>query len=163
MTLEERYNAAGNESYVGRVKSFQAADAGAIDGVNFLDGKKRTKTLAPDEYQTEIKRNAEKSFLYDAPGKNGKVPGSDADETGVKGLSNWTTSALDFSFKKSGTLISLHEKFKGFKSSSPTKWTGQQNYHLWTRDTTWVNGLQVGAKSRVTGASAGPSPAGING
>jgi hypothetical protein len=63
MTLEERYNAAPSTTYVGKVRSLQAAEAGAREGVNFMDGDGHGqwgpgKTVAPYQVQTEFKRNA---------------------------------------------------------------------------------------------------------
>ena len=38
MTLEDLYNNAQTGTYVNKVRTAQAADAGAIGGVNFMDG-----------------------------------------------------------------------------------------------------------------------------
>lgn len=75
MTLEERYNAAAANTYVGLVKDKQAADVGAGSGVNFLDGDGRGQwqagqTPPPDVVQNEFKRNAAGDFRYNGGGKS---------------------------------------------------------------------------------------------
>lgn len=95
MNLEERYNAASENTYVGKVRARQAADAGSNPGVNFLDGDGRGQwtpgqTAAPDVVQNEFKRNAEGDFRY---GGGGKVPGGST--AGDYPLSRWLQRGVE--------------------------------------------------------------------
>lgn len=143
MTLEERYNAAGTNTYVGRVKTSQAADAGAIDGVNFMNGEGFTgKPPANDQVQTEFKRNAAGAFKY---GGGGKVPGTYS-------LSRWLQPGLE----------------KGDKYLANTKFTTSrgtliQKYNWLKESDTFVGKLKEPSKNVVKGSASGPSPAGVNG
>lgn len=61
MSLEALYNQASTNTYVGTVRTRQAADAPTNQTlVNFLDGqpKTRSNTNVSDEFQTEFTRNA---------------------------------------------------------------------------------------------------------
>lgn len=156
MTLEERYNAASNDTYVGRVKSFQAADAGEREGVNFLDGDARNvwspgSTAAPDQVQTEFKRNAEGDFRY---GGGGKVPGS-PDNTYK--LSRWLNKGVE----KGDTYLSNNR----YTTVSDTRnaSTLLQRYNWMKEDSTFAGKLPELSKGRVNGSPSGPSPAGLNG
>lgn len=95
MTLEERYNAAQENTYVGKVRARQAADAGAIEGVNFMDGDGRGaweagKTPPPDVVQNEFKRNAAGDYRYNGGGKS---PAATND--GSYPLSRWLARGTD--------------------------------------------------------------------
>lgn len=147
MTLEERYNAAGTDTYVGRVKSFQAADAGAIDGVNFMNGEGFTGTPpAPDQVQTEFKRNAEGDFKY---GGGGKV-------AGAYSLSRWLPKGIN----KGDTYLTNTK----FNTVSDVRNASKriQNYD-WLSDANKFTGKSTTAKNRVDGSPAGVAPGGVNG
>lgn len=95
MNLEERYNAASENTYVGRVRARQAADAGAGQGVNFLDGDGRGQwepgqTAAPDVVQNEFKRNAAGDYRY---GGGGKAPAGT--NNGEYPLSRWLQRGVE--------------------------------------------------------------------
>jgi hypothetical protein len=152
MTLEERYNAAGNETYVGRVKNLQAADAGAGSGVNFLDGDQRSvwspgSTAAPDQVQTEFTRNNAGDFRY---GGGGKVPGAYT-------LSRWLNKGIE----KGDTYLS-NNRFTTVSDPRNAS-TLLQKYNWLKEDATFAGKLPDLTKGRVNGAASGPSPAGLNG
>lgn len=99
MGLKELYEGGDPKyPYVNTVRTRQAADAGAINGVNFMDGTPRTQgNNAPDEYQDEFKRNEQGSFRY---GGNSKVPGSQPDTSYL--LSRWLEKSLKIAFDGEG-------------------------------------------------------------
>lgn len=173
MGLKELYEGSngGQFPYVNTVRTQQASDAGsAAPGVNFLDGLPRTKTQTPDQMQTEFTRNDAGSLKYGASGRNAKTPGTADDVAGTGGLSRWTTSALNIAFDDASTqpsLSSIYNRRKGFKSSSPVNWAGQDSFHRWTPKVgkSFVESLTDvdKSKTRVTGSPSGPSPSGING
>lgn len=143
MTLEERYNAASVNTYVGRVKALQAADAGAIDGVNFMNGEGFTgKPPANDQVQTEFKRNAEGAFKY---GGGGKVPGS-------YNLSRWLPKGLN-----KGDTYLTNTKF------TTSRGTLIQKYNWLKESDTFIGKLKNTTQAVVKGSASGPSPAGVNG
>lgn len=178
MNLEERYKAAGENSYVGRVRANQVGissngeDVNTLtDGVDFFDGVPRDRENPLDDaYQKELKRNAPRSFKYNTPGQNGKVPGADNSVSGTGGLSRWTTSALNIGFKDSQarpSKDSIYKRFKAFKGNST--WTGRSSFHLYNpveaaaqyRTNT---ALSSDARDlRIGGSPSGPSPAGLQG
>jgi len=96
MSLVDLYNNAANGTYVGEVKAKQAADVGAKDGVNFMDGTRR-RNPEPDQFQTEFKRNAEGTYAIG--GAQGTVSPSN-DKSYV--LSRWTSKALKLPFEQDG-------------------------------------------------------------
>lgn len=154
MTLEERYNAAGATTYVGRVKSLQAAEVGARDGVNFMDGTGRGQgNNAPDEYQTEFKRNAEGDFRY---GGGGKVPGNTDNKYS---LSRWLPKALDKAFGPGGYF--LNNRYTTINDVKNSQAKIHKFAPITGKDFTSV--LQEMSKGRVLGSSAGPSPSGLMG
>jgi hypothetical protein len=92
MSLEALYNNAGTNTYVGTVRTRQAADA-AINGaplVNFLDGTRRTGPAA-DEFQTEFTRTAP------GTGVTGGVP---KNTSGI--MTRWTSKAFKLAFDGEG-------------------------------------------------------------
>jgi len=152
MTLEERYNAAGNDTYVGRVKSKQAADAGAGAGVNFFDGEARNTwtpdaTAAPDQVQTEFKRNAQGDFRY---GGGGKIAGKYT-------LSRWLNKGVE-----KGDTYLANNKFTTVSDVRNAS-TLLQKYNWMNEGKTFAGTLPALSKGKVTGSPSGPSPAGLNG
>lgn len=166
MNLEERYNSAGENTYVGRVRTRQAADAGSGAGVNFFDGDARSEwspgsEAAPDSIQKEFTRGAAGDFRY---GGGGKEPGAGDDYL----LSRWLDKSLKIAFDGQGP------------SRLPTGYWNNVRY-------TTVNDVRNAAtalhnyapldgkkfeeaailselsKGKITGTAAGPSPAGLNG
>lgn len=153
MTLEERYNAAGNETYVGRVKNQQAADVGAGAGVNFLDGDGQSrwspsKTAAPDVVQNEFKRNAEGDFLY---GGGGKVAGTYA-------LSRWLPKGTD-----KGDTYFTNNRFTTVQDVRNASTLIHKYSPLSGKSFEVAGNLSEMAKAKFTGSPSGPSPAGISG
>lgn len=66
MSLEALYKQAASNTYVGTVRTRQAADAPTNQTlVNFLDGqpKTRSNTQVPDEFQKEFTRNPQGSYV----------------------------------------------------------------------------------------------------
>lgn len=154
MTLEERYNAAAGNTYVGRVKSLQAADVGPKNGVNFMDGTGRAKNnTAPDEYQTEFKRNAEGDFKY---GGGGKVPGNTDNKYS---LSRWLPKALDKAFGAGGYF--LNNRYTTLNDVKNSQVKIHKFAPITGRDFTTI--LPSLSKGRVIGSSSGPSPSGLMG
>ena len=152
MTLEERYNSAGANTYVGRVKNLQAADAGTGPGVNFMDGDGKSqwgpgKTPAPDQVQTEFKRNTQGDFRY---GGGGKVAGTYT-------LSRWLTKGID-----KGDTYLTNNKFTTVSDIRNAS-TLLQKYNWMNEGKTFAGTLPSLSKGKVTGAPSGPSPAGLNG
>lgn len=155
MTLEERYNNASANTYVGKVKSIQAADAGAGKGVNFMDGDGRgmwspDSTAAPDQVQTEFTRNAAGDFRY---GGGGKVPGN-PDNTYK--LSRWLTKGV-----QKGDTYLANNRFTTVSDVRNAS-TLLQKYN-WLKDDATFSGKVASAGNKVKGSPAGPSPAGLNG
>lgn len=160
MTLEERYNAAGNESYVGRVKNRQAADAGDINGVNFLDGDGRGQwapgqTPPPDVVQNEFKRNNAGDYRYGGGGKspagtnNGSYPLSRWLERGTEKGDTYMTN------NRYTTITDVRNASNIIYKFSPLE--GKSFYD--------AGGLSEFAKNRADpkAGSYGPAVGGING
>jgi hypothetical protein len=151
MTLEERYNAAGADTYVGKVRSKQAADAGAIDGSNFMNGEGFVGTPpAPDQVQTEFKRNAAGDFRY---GGGSKIPAATNNKSYP--LSRWLAKGVD---KADSYLV---DKFKQLNDVR----NGNKAIHQydWRTAGNSFAGKSATAKSRIDGSPAGRAPGGING
>lgn len=100
MSLEALYNQAAANTYVGTVRSRQAADAPTNQTlVNFLDGQAKGryragKALTPDTFQTEFTRNAEGSFL--SAGAQGVSRNS------TQTYTRWTDKSFKIAFDKEG-------------------------------------------------------------
>jgi hypothetical protein len=160
MNLEERYNAASENTYVGRVKKLQAAEAGPGPGVNFVDGDPRSvwspdSTAAPDQIQTEFTRNASGDFRY---GGGGKVPGSPDD---TYALSRWLTRGLEKAFGADGY----------FTNNRFTTVNDVRNASTVVHKYAPISGkrfdesaiLSELSKGKISGSPTGPSPAGLGG
>lgn len=153
MTLEERYNSAAATTYVGKVRAMQAADAGAINGVNFMNGEGFTgRPPAPDQVQTEFKRNAEGDFKY---GGGSKVPASTNNKSYP--LSRWLNKGVE-----KGDTYLVNNKFTTVSDVRNAS-TLLQKYNWMNEGKTFTGNLSTISKGKVTGAPAGPSPAGLNG
>lgn len=156
MTLEERYNAASANTYVGRVKNSQAADVGGNKpGVNFFDGDPRSvwspdSTAAPDQVQNEFTRNAAGDFRY---GGGGKQPGAGT----TYDLSRWLAKGVD----KGDTYLS-NNRFTTVSDVRNAS-TLLQKYNWLKEDATFAGRLSDISKGKVVGSPSGPSPAGLNG
>jgi hypothetical protein len=165
MNLEERYKAAGENTYVGRVRARQAADAGAGPGVNFLDGDKRSpgSDAAPDAFQAEFTRNSAGAYLY---GGAGLEPAATND--GSYPLSRWLEKSLKIAFDGVGPsrLPSGYWRNTRFTTVNDVKNSGTEIHNYAP-----VSGkkfeeaaiLSELSKGKLTGAPSGPSPAGLQG
>jgi len=167
MTLEERYNAASGDTYVGRVRALQAAEAGAGRGVNFFDGSGRDawsaeSTAAPDEFQDEFTRNGAGAFRY---GGEGKAPGSAANDYS---LSRWLSKSLNIAFGGEGprTQPAGYWNNNRFTTVNDTRNAGTLLHRFAPVDGKRFDEsalLSEMAKGVLSGAPSGPSPAGLGG
>ena len=158
MNLEQRYNNAAASTYVGKVRETQAAGtAGA--GVNFLDGDGRgtwspDATAAPDEVQTEFKKNAAGDFRY---GGGGKVPAGTSNKSYP--LSRWLARGVE-----KGDTYFTNNRFTTTGDVRNAPGTTVHKYSPLTGkrfDEAAI--LSTLVKGRLSGSPAGPSPAGLNG
>jgi hypothetical protein len=158
MTLEERYNAATPNTYVGRVKNLQASDVGGNKpGVNFMDGDARgewspSTTPAPDQVQAEFTRNTAGDFRY---GGGGKTPAATNDKTYP--LSRWLTKGVD----KGDAYLTNNR----FTTVNDTRNSGTllQRYNWLKESDTFTGKLSNFSKGKVIGSASGPSPNGLQG
>jgi hypothetical protein len=125
MSLVDLYNQAEKGTYVGEVKTKQATDVGAKDGVNFMDGTRR-RNPEPDEYQTEFKRNAEGT--YAVGGAQGTVSPTN---NKTYELSRWTPKSLKLAFEQEGP-ASLSNGFYNNRFRTATTAKGTQIVHNYT-------------------------------
>lgn len=165
MTLEDRYNNAGPDSYVGRVRAMQAEDAGAGRGVNFMDGRgggqwSPGKTSAPDEFQNEFTRDDAGTYRY---GTN-KTPAGTND--GSYPLSRWLEKSLKIAFEGAGPPTRpvgywLDSRFTMLRDVR----NGDTKLHKYAPlvDKSFSDTLASMSRGRVDGAASGPSPSGLNG
>lgn len=158
-TLEERYNNAGMESYVGRVRMLQAAAAGEGPGVNFFDGVGRTPgTNAPDEYQEEFTRRPVGAFRY---GGAGLEPAATNDASYP--LSRWLTPGLTKAFV-SGESYFRNNRFTAIGNVRNAPGTVVHNYApISGRKFDEAQFLSELSRGRIYGPPKGPSPAGLQG
>jgi hypothetical protein len=155
MNLEERYNAAGEDTYVGRVRKLQAAEVGPGPGVDFVDGVPRTRAAAPDQVQTEFTRNALGDFRY---GGGGKVPGS-PDDTYV--LSRWLTRGIEKAFGAGGYFT--NNRFTTINDVRNASTVVHKYAPIAGKRFNESAILSQRSKGRISGPPAGPSPAGLGG
>ena len=93
MSLESLYNQAASNTYVGTVRTRQAADAPTNQTlVNFLDGQPRENSQ--DVFQKEFTRNASKSFL--SAGAQGVSRNPNQSYT------RWTNKSFKLAFENEG-------------------------------------------------------------
>jgi hypothetical protein len=157
-TLEERYNEAGADTYVGRVRTLQSAEAGAGRGVNFFDGIGRNPgNVAPDEYQEEFTRNEPGGFRY---GGGGLEPGATND--GSYPLSRWLDKGVEKAFVSGESY---------FQNNRYTTIADVRNGGTKVHNYAPVSGkkfdeaafLSELSKGKISGSPKGPSPAGLGG
>ena len=97
MSLEALYNQAASNTYVGTVRTRQAADAPTNQTlVNFLDGqpKTRSNTAVPDEFQTEFTRNAPNTHVAGGAQGISRAPG--------QSYTRWTNKSFKLAFDGEG-------------------------------------------------------------
>jgi hypothetical protein len=167
MNLEERYNNAGQNTYVGRVRARQASDAGTGPGVNFLDGDTRGtwapgQEAAPDTMQAEFTRNDAGDFRY---GGGGKEPGSGDSYL----LSRWLEKSLKIAFDGVGPsrLPTGYWQNSRFTTVNNVR-NGNVKVHNWApvAGKAFDEAAILSEFSRGTlirGSAVGPTPAGLNG
>jgi hypothetical protein len=145
MNLEERYKSAPESTYVGRVRDRQEESAGAIQGVNFMDGVPRTQP-GPDTVQREFTRNAGGDFKYNG---GGKVPGT-------PGLSRWLTPGLE-----KGDDYFTNNKFTTILAGDTRNAPGTLVHKyspLSGKKFQEASILSALAKTKILGAASGPTP-----
>ena len=159
MTLEERYNSAGPDSYVGRVRTLQSAEAGAGPGVNFFDGVNRAQgNSAPDEYQEEFTRNEPGAYLY---GGGGLEPGASNDSSYP--LSRWLDKGVQKAFEGENSYF-LNSRYTSIGNVRNAPGTRVHNYApLSGKKFDESSILSELSKGKLSGAPKGPSPAGLQG
>lgn len=158
MTLEERYNQAAESTYVGKVRSQQAADAGDRGGVNFMDGDARGSFQAgqsppPDVVQNEFKRGSAGDYRY---GGGGKVPAATNNKSYP--LSRWLEKGVT-----KGDTYFTNNRFISIGDVRNAPGTVVHKYSPLADKDFINNTLQELAKGRVNGSPSGPAPAGLNG
>lgn len=101
MSLEQMYNDAASNTYVGTVRTRQESGASVTGApiVNFLDGNptqpyRQGVAGAPDEFQTEFKRNRPNQFK--ASGAQGVVRGD------TQTYTRWSDKAFKIAFDGEG-------------------------------------------------------------
>lgn len=97
MSLETLYNEASPNTYVGTIRTRQAAMAPTNQTlVNFLDGQPRTRsnTIPQDEYQREFTRNTEGQ--YKSGGAQGIVRSTE------QKLTRWSDKSFKLAFDGEG-------------------------------------------------------------
>lgn len=143
MSLEQLYNDASRNTYVGTVRARQAEMAGTNGPplVNFLDGDVRGSEETPDQFQREFTRN--ESGAYKSGGAQSITRAAGAT------LSRWTAKAYELAFGGKGpsTLPS------GYYNN---KFTNNGTLHLYTpkRDSGFVD------KNTSAGTRKNSSPSG---
>jgi hypothetical protein len=156
MNLEERYNAASNDTYVGKVRLQQAADVGVGAGVNFLDGDGRSRwspatTARPDVVQTEFTRNAEGNFRYGGGGKSPALTNN-----GSYPLSRWLARGVE-----KGDAYFANNRFTTIGDIRNA--TGTIIHKYWSATNKKFQNADTWANTRITSSPGGPSPAGLGG
>ena len=157
MNLEERYAAAGMDSYVGRVRLLQEESTTNKRGMNSMDGTPRqVGNNAPDEYQEEFTRSAPGTYRY---GKNGN-PG--ARDTTDYPLSRWTANSLKIAFDGVGPTTQPvgyfgNPRFTTYKGVQLHTYSPHVNNDFKAK---WNTAF---GRARATPGVRGPSPAGVNG
>jgi hypothetical protein len=156
MTLEERYNAASENTYVGRVRTTQAAITTAGPGVDFMDAGSGGRP--PDSLQSNFQRRAAENITVIQGGSETAT----YEQTELKGLSRWFGRALNYAFTdpnapKSHIKTSVWNTFKSLRPDTRDRWgTGsdaQLYFHRWTPTTGFNSSSSLSslAKSRATG------------
>jgi len=152
MDLKTRYENAAASTYVGKVRTMQAADAGAINGVNFMNGEGFVGTPpAPDQVQTEFKRGAEGDFKY---GGGSKVPAATNNKSYP--LSRWLAKGID-----KGDTYLTNTRFNTLSDVRNSSKKIQE--YDWRAAGNSFAGKSTSAKTRIDGAASGRAPGGING
>lgn len=143
LTLEQRYNAAAEDTNAGRAR-VQATSA-TTAGVNFTDAGPRP--AGADEFQDEFSRNpaGTKTFVQGTA--------TDVSQGEKAGLSRWYGRALNFAFtapQAPSIKDSLWDLYKGLRVGTLDAWTDNpSNFHRYTRNTQFPSTLSGYAKIRA--------------
>jgi hypothetical protein len=161
MNLEERYNAAGADTYVGRVRLQQSAEAGAGAGVNFVDGDARgiwspDSTAAPDQVQAEFTRNESGDYRYGGGDKN---PAGTNDKSYP--LSRWLSRGLEKAFGADGYFT--NNRFTTVNDVRNAGTLVHKYAPLGGKQFDEATILSELSKGKISGSPIGPSPAGLGG
>jgi hypothetical protein len=102
MSLEQRYNQAAANTYVGTVRTRQAATAPTNQTlVNFLDGQQKTRVQ--DDFQTEFTRNASGKYLSAGAQPPELAPSTSTNsDAGPKTNTRWTNKSFKLAFDGQG-------------------------------------------------------------
>lgn len=153
MTLEERYNAAAANTYVGRVRTTQAADYGANPGVDFMDAG--AKPLGASD---SIQSNFQRRKSDDAKVVQGGSETNNYDAGELKGISRWYGRALNYAFTDpmaiaNGIKDSQWTTFKSKRVNTRDAWKDSPIFHRWTPTVEFRTSTSLSefAKTRATG------------
>ncbi len=115
MSLETLYNAALPNTYVGTVRTRQAALATSQPLVNYLDGQSRGIGAKADEFQAEFTRNEPGAY------KSGGAQGVLRNPTSM--LTRWSNKSFKLAFDQEGppSLINGYyiERFRRDSKNNP--------------------------------------------
>jgi hypothetical protein len=152
MNLEQRYNTAPENSYVGRVRTKQAADVGVGIGVNFMDaGYASPGGATADTMQSNFQRRASEDKNFTRGAETTIAAGE------LKGASRWYGRALNFAFTNPGSTStgltnSQYTSFKGMRTGTKDAWVDNPSFfHRWNPSTEFRNSLTGLAQTRATG------------
>jgi hypothetical protein len=159
-TLEQRYLAAPESSYVGKVRTTQAAETTSTRGTNFLDGDGRNSwgpgtTPPPDVVQDEFKRNAEGAFRY---GGGGLTPAATNNKSYP--LSRWLARGVG-----KGDEYLVNPRFTSLITGD-TRNEPNRIIHRFSPlagKTFYDFIVSAITKTKFVGPASGPPPSGING
>ena len=160
MNLEQRYNAAPETTYVGRVKTTQVASVGVGKGVDFMDAGARAGGTV-DQMQSNFERRREGDVTVVQGGSETATYGA----SDRKGLSRWYGRALNYAFtdpRASNNYIqdSVWTTYKSMRVGTRDSWSDNTtNFHRWTPSTKFNRATVLSelAKTRATSKSA-PTP-----
>ena len=153
MSLEDLYNSAAKDTYVGSARDKQAADVGGgVSIVNYFDGEARTyPNNKTDAFQTEFKRNVEGA--YKTGGSQGIL------RSNTEKLTRWSDKSFKLAFNSEGP-ASLIKGFYGdsrFTTATIFTYTGapSMNIHNYTPTNVYAaSGTSAGNKKLSTPSGA---------
>lgn len=141
MSLENMYNDAAVNTYVGTVRERQAPNAKGAQLVNFLDGQARTRNDGKaDEFQTEFTRNEPGSYV--AGGAQGVQRNGS--------LTRWTPKAFNLAFGGEGP-PSLRNGYY----EPRFRRAGVKEVHFYTPEGATFGNSNASAKSRLDSSPSG--------
>jgi hypothetical protein len=152
MSLETLYNQAAQNTYVGTVRTRQAADAPTNQSlVNFLDGqpKSRTNSQVADQFQTEFTRNAPNTHVSSGAQGISRNPN--------QSFTRWTNKSFMLAFDGEGPTQLKNGFYTNQFRPTYTDVNGlQKQVHTYTPVTGKKFGdLNNSAKARITTSPSG--------